>query len=461
MLILGICSMSLLIVSLDLTIVNVALPAIHRSLHAPLSGLQWVIDAYTVVVASLLMLSGSTADRLGRRRVFQTGLTLFSLASLICALAPNLGVLVAARALQAVGGSMLNPVALSIIRNVFTDPRERALAVGVWGAVPGISMALGPIVGGALVDAFSWRAVFLVNLPIGGAAVILAARFVPESRAPRPRPIDPIGQILVIVALASLIYGIIGAPGAGWASVRTIVLGVISLLAWLAFIAYELRHEQPLLEIRAFRSLPLAGASLSAMATYAVMGGFLFINTLYLQETRGLTPLQAGIRLVPLAVSTFVMAPIAGRIVGVRGARIPLMGGGLALLAAGAMLTQLNAHTSYPYLVVAYVLVGAGVGTLNPPITNTAVSGMPPSMAGVAAAVTSTSRQTGQAVGVAVLGALAGGGIVGAVGRGFAGATHVDWWITVGLGALLCTVGWLSTTPWARATAVAVAAQFD
>ena len=214
LLILLICSMSLLIVGLDTTIVNVALPAIHRSFHASLSQLQWTIDAYTLVLASLLMLSGSTADRLGRKRVFQIGLALFSLGSLLCALAPNLGMLIAARALQAIGGSMLNPVAMSIIRNVFVDPKERAQAIGVWGSVIGISLALGPVVGGALVDSVGWPAVFLVNLPIGIAAIVLTARYVPESRADHPRRIDPVGQVLVIVALATLTYAIIEGPKA-------------------------------------------------------------------------------------------------------------------------------------------------------------------------------------------------------------------------------------------------------
>ena len=201
--------MSLLIVGLDATIVNVALPAIHRSLKASLSGLQWTIDAYTLVIASLLMLSGSTADRVGRRRVFQIGLALFSLGSLLCALAPNLELLVIFRMLQAVGASMLNPVAMSIIRNVFEDPRERAQAIGLWGGMVGISFALGPVVGGALVDSVGWRAIFLVNVPIGLAAIVLTALFVPESRAPRARRIDPVGQVLVITMLASVTYAII------------------------------------------------------------------------------------------------------------------------------------------------------------------------------------------------------------------------------------------------------------
>src|SRR5437868_13288567 len=179
LLVLAICSMSLLIVGLDTTIVNVALPSIHRGLHASVSGLQWTIDAYTLVLASLLMLAGSTADRIGRRRVFQTGLVVFSLGSLLCGLAPSLGTLVAFRVVQAIGGSMLNPVAMSIVRNVFENPRERAMAIGVWGGVFGLSMALGPVLGGALVDAVSWRAVFFVNVPVGLAAILLTALFVP------------------------------------------------------------------------------------------------------------------------------------------------------------------------------------------------------------------------------------------------------------------------------------------
>src|SRR5579875_326975 len=201
--------MSLLMIGMDSTIVNVALPAIHRALRAPLSGLQWTVDAYTLVLASLLMVSGSTADRLGRRRVFQFGLAVFSVGSLACGLAPRLTALIAARVLQAIGGSMLNPVAMSIIRNVFVDPRERAQAIGVWGGVIGISMALGPVVGGALVDSVGWRAVFVVNVPIGVLAIVLTALFVPESKAEKARRIDPVGQVLVIAGLATLTYAII------------------------------------------------------------------------------------------------------------------------------------------------------------------------------------------------------------------------------------------------------------
>jgi len=409
LLVLAICSMSLLVVGLDATVVNVALPAIHRSLHASVAGLQWTVDAYTLVLASLLMLAGSTADRVGRRRTFQTGLVVFSLASLMCGLAPSLELLVAARVLQAIGGAMLNPVAMSIVRNVFEDPRERAQAIGVWGAVFGISMALGPIVGGALVDAFSWRAVFFINLPVGLAAIALTAAFVPESRAPRPRRIDPIGQLLVVVALASLTYAIIEAPRRGWLSAEIVGLFVVSLASFGSLVAYELRRREPLLEMRFFRSAPFAGASAIAVCLFAAIGGFLFLNTLYLQDVRGLSPLDAGLYTLPMAGMMFVSAPISGRLVARFGARPSLVVGASAVLISALMLTRLSPSTATGYLFVAYLIFGLGSGLMNPPITNTAVSGMPPAQAGVAAAVASSSRQVGTTLGVAVLGAVAEG----------------------------------------------------
>src|SRR3984885_3457607 len=209
LLILAICCMSLFIVGVDVTIVNVALPSIGKDLHASVSGLQWTIDAYTLVLASLLMLSGSTADRLGRRKTFIIGLLTFVAGSLLCSLAPNLTTLVIFRMVQAIGGSMLNPVAMSIITNTFTDAKERAQAIGVWGAVVGVSMALGPVIGGLLVDSVGWGSIFWINIPLGVVAAALAFRYIPESRAPKARRIDGVGQGLVIALLASLTYGII------------------------------------------------------------------------------------------------------------------------------------------------------------------------------------------------------------------------------------------------------------
>jgi EmrB/QacA subfamily drug resistance transporter len=279
-LILVICCMSLVIVGLDNTIVNVALPSIQKELHAPVSGLQWVMDAYTLVLASLLVLAGSTADRVGRRRTFQAGLATFTAGSLLCSLAPSLGWLVVFRIVQAVGGSMLNPVAMSIIVNTFTDRAERARAIGVWGAAVGVSLALGPVIGGLLIAAVGWRGIFWVNIPIGVAAIALTALFVPESKAPHPRRIDPVGQTLVIVILAALVYGIIEGPQHGWGSPEIIGCFCLSAAALVALLIIEPRRAEPLLDLRFFRSAPFSGATLIAVSAFAALGGFLFLNTL-------------------------------------------------------------------------------------------------------------------------------------------------------------------------------------
>ena len=460
LLVLGICSMSLLIVGLDVTIVNVALPAIHRSLGASLSDLQWVVDSYTLVLASLLMFSGSMADRTGRRRVFQTGLVIFSFGSLLCALAPSVELLIAFRVIQAIGASMLNPVAMSIIRNVFTDPRERAQAIGIWGAVVGISIALGPLVGGFLVDTVGWRAIFLVNIPIGLLAIVLTALFVPESRASKPRRIDPIGQLLVAAALASLTYTIIEGPHKGWTSPGILGLFVVSLACFALLVWYELGRYQPLLEVRFFRSAPFSGASAIAVCAFAIQGGFLFLNTLYLQDVRGLSPFDAGLYLLPMAAMTLLLAPISGILTGRGHARPTMVAAALALIAGSIMLTTLTPSTSVDYLLFSYFLFGIGMGLVNPPITNTAVSGMPPSQAGVAAAVASTSRQVGATLGVAVLGAVAGGAVASSMVPGFAEATHAGWWITAGLGVVILIVAVATTSAWAERTARRTAEQF-
>jgi EmrB/QacA subfamily drug resistance transporter len=456
-LVLAICCMSLLIVGLDNTIVNVALPSIGRELHAPVSDLQWTVDAYTLVLASLLMLGGSMGDRLGRRRVFQTGLALFTLASLLCSAAPSLGWLIAFRMVQGVGGSMLNPVAMSIIRNVFTDSRERAQAIGLWGATIGISLALGPVLGGTLVQAIDWRAIFWINVPVGLLALALTMRFVPESRAPRPRRIDPVGQVLVMVVLASLTYAIIEAPATGWLSAQTVGLFALALAGLTVLVPYEARRAEPLLDPRFFRSIPFSSASAIAVCAFAALGAFLFLNTLYLQESRGLSAITAGLYTLPIAAMTLFFAPLSGRIVGRRGPRIGLLVGGLGIMLGGLLLTGLQAHTPLVSLLPAYFVFGIGFGMVNPPITNTAVLGMPEAQAGVAAAVASTSRQVGQTFGVALGGAIAAAGAF-SIGPGFVHATHAVWWLLVAIGLAIMLLGLLSTTGWANDSAKRAAA---
>jgi EmrB/QacA subfamily drug resistance transporter len=453
LLILAICCMSLFVVSLDSTIVNLALPSIQRTFSAGVSSLQWTIDAYSLVLASLLMLSGSTADRIGRRRTFQTGLVLFTLGSLLCSVAPSVGLLIVFRMLQAVGGSMLNPVAMSIVTNTFTDRRERARAIGIWGGVFGMSMALGPVVGGALVDAVGWRSIFWINVPIGIAALVLAAVFVPESKAPRARRLDPVGQLLIIVILGSLTYGIIEAPRAGWVSDQTLGCFVLAVIAACCLVPYERRRPEPLLDPRFFASAPFSGATLIAVCGFASMGGFLFLNAIYLQNVRGFSPLHAGLLTLPTAAMILALSPLSGRIVAARGARIPLMVGGAGVFLTGLLLTQVTADSSVSLLIIAYLLFGVGFGLLNPPITNAAVSGMPRAQAGVAAAVASTSRVVGVALGVAVLGAVVTSRIHGSLETGFAPASHIAWWIMTGCGLAVVVLGFVTTGPWARSTA--------
>ena len=454
-----ICCMSLFIVGLDVTAVNVALPSIARDLDAGVSGLQWTVDAYTVVLASLLMLSGSIADRFGRKRVFILGLSVFSTASLLCSVAPTIEALVAFRVLQAVGGSMLNPVAMSIITNTFTDPRERAQAVGIWGAGFGISMALGPILGGALVTVVDWRSIFWINIPVGLAAIALTLRFVPESRAPQPRRFDPVGQVLMIVLLATLTFAIIEAPGLGWTSPVIVAAFAAAAGALLGLLRYEPRRREPLLDLRFFRSIPFAGSIVISVSAFAAFGGFLFLNTLYLQQERGLSPVEAGFATVPLAAMMVVVSPLSGRIVGRRGPRLPLAIAGACLVVACLMLTGLGTDTPFALLVVAYVIFGIGFGFVNAPITNAAVSGMPRAQAGVAAATATTSRQVGLALGVAIAGAIVTSHLAGPAT--ISSASHPAWWTLAAFGVVVLVLGFAATSRHATASAQRTAAELN
>jgi EmrB/QacA subfamily drug resistance transporter len=460
LLVLAICCMSLLLVSLDTTALNVALPAMQRGLDASTSGLQWTIDAYTLVLASLLMLAGSTADRIGRKRVFMTGLVVFTAGSALCSLAPNLDALIAFRMVQAVGGSMLNPVAMSIITNTFTDPRERARAIGVWGGVVGISMAAGPLVGGALVDTVGWRSIFWVNLPVGLAALLLTLRWVPESRAAKARRVDPVGQVLVIALFGSLTYAIIEAPDAGFTAVSP--FAAVALAALVGLLWYEPRRTEPLIDLRFFRSAPFSGATVIAISAFAALGGFLFLSTLYLQNVRGLNAWHAGLWMLPLAVPTFLCAPLSGRLVGNRGPRVSLLIAGCAMTASAALFALFEAETSNVTLFLGYLVFGIGFGFVNAPITNTAVSGMPRAQAGVAAAVASTSRQLGMTLGVAVVGAVLASGVGSSSYKDeFVSAAVPGWWVITGCGLAVLVLGAVTSGRWARGTAVRTAERLE
>jgi EmrB/QacA subfamily drug resistance transporter len=454
--VLAICCMSLFIVSMDGTVVNVALPSIRADFGATVADLQWVVDAYSLTIASILLLSGSMGDRLGRRRVFQFGLVIFSIGSLLCSVAPSIGFLIFGRVIQGLGGSMLNPIAMSIITNTFTVPKERARAVGVWGAVIGVSMAFGPLVGGALTETVGWRSVFWVNVPIGIAAIILCAFFVPESRAAKTRRFDALGQVFVIVALVSLVFGLIEAPRLGWGSPQIIGLFALTAIAVVLFIRHERRIREPLIDVRFFRSFPFSAATITALCGFAAYGAFLFVNALYLQDVRGLSAFDTGFYMLPLALATLVASLISGRLVGRFGTRPSLIASGTLIAASAFSMTFLTATTPTYMLVISYVLFGIGFGAINAPITATAVSGMPISQAGVAAGVASTSRQTGAAIGVALAGTVTGAGAMAIIGPSFAIATHALWYISIGCGVVIVVLGILASTAWAHRTTASI-----
>lgn len=439
------CCLSLLIVSMDATIVNVAIPSIRTELHASASQLQWVIDVYTLVLASLLLLSGATADRFGRRRVFQIGLAIFAIGSLLCSRAPDIHTLIAARVLQGIGGSMLNPVALSIISQVFTGRVERARAIGVWGAVMGIAMALGPLLGGALIGLGDWRAVFWINLPICAAAILLTAIFVPESRSATMRDVDPVGQALAVSFLFAVVFVLIQGREMGWTATPSIAISIFAVLALLGFLRYESRRNDPFIDLRFFRSVPFASATVIAVCAYATYGAFLFMMSLYLQGERHYSAVHTGLMYLPISLATLALSPFSGRLVGRFGTRPSLLAAGSMITVSTLMLAGLTVTAPVWAVVAIFAVFGAGFAMANAPITTTAVSGMPTDRAGAASAVASTSRQVGVSIGVALCGSLAGAALTASTAQYTADARPL-WLMCAILGLGMTTLGMWSTS---------------
>ncbi|GAB7106673.1 MFS transporter [Streptomyces phaeofaciens JCM 4814] len=441
--VLAVCALSMFLVGVDTTIVNVGLPAIGQALGVGTRGLEWAVDAYTVVLAGLLIASGALADRFGRRRIFRCGLIVFGLASVACALAPSFGLLVAARAVQGIGASMLSPVALAIVVNAMPDPRERARAIGLWASVFGLSMAAGPVTGGALVAAFGWRSVFWINAPVVCAALLLVALVVPESRGERARRPDLPGQALIGLVLCLVVGLLIEGPRIGWTSPVALAGYALLAVATAGFVRVELRRSEPLMDLRLFRRPPFATAVLGAMAVFVALNVTLLLNTLYFQHTRGWSPLATGAATLPMALGATLCAPWSGALVGRLGARRPLALAGGFTAAGGLCLIGLGPHTGVPLILFAYLLIGIGFGFANAPLTHTAVSGLPPARAGVAGAITSTARQVGAAVGIAV----AGGMVAGTPPTALATASRPAWLLVAACGLFLLTAARAARPP--------------
>jgi EmrB/QacA subfamily drug resistance transporter len=458
--IVGVCCLTVFIIAIDTTVVNLALPLIGRGLHAPVAALQWTMAAYSITTASLMLTSGAIGDRFGRRRVLQAGLGVYVVASAGCSIAPSASWLIACRALQGAGGSALTPMAMGVITATLTDPAARARAMGLWSGAFGVGMAVGPVLGGVLADAWGWRSVFWITIPVAVIAMALAGLVIPGSHAARPRRADPVGQVLVITFLACLVYGIIEGPSAGWRSPLIVGVFATAAVALVLLVGWERRRANPLINLRVFRSTPFAGAMVITLCAFTAFGGFLFLTTLYLQDVHGLTAWQAGLRLVPVAATTAAAGPLAGRAMARHGARGPLTAAGTALTGSCLMLALApGTAASAAFLAGSYAVFGAGYGAVNTVIADAAVAGMPRAQAGVAGGMTSAGRQAGTSLGVSVAGAILAAGLHGPLRHGFASASYPAWLVLAGAGFVVLVLAVSTTSVRALRTAGLVGAR--
>ena len=397
--------LSLLVVGLDNTILNVALPTLVRDLHASTSQLQWLVDAYVLVFAGLLLTTGSLSDRYGRRYALAVGLVVFGIGSTMSAFAGSASTLIATRALMGVGGALIMPSTLSILTNVF-PAEERGRAIGIWAGVSGLGIAIGPIVGGWLLSHFWWGSVFLVNVPVVIFALIAGRLIVPNSKDPSPNALDPVGAVLSIVGLVSLIYGIIEAPSHGWTSPQTLATFAIAAVVLAAFAVWELRSDHPMLDVTFFENPRFTAANISIVLVFFALFGSLFFLTQYLQFVLGYTALQAGVRVAPLALVLMVGAPIAGRLTARFGNKV-LVSMGMLMVAFGLwFMGTLSVTSGYGHVVIALLILGLGMGTAMVPATESIMGSLPLAKAGVGSAMNDTTRQVGGALGVAILGSI-------------------------------------------------------
>jgi EmrB/QacA subfamily drug resistance transporter len=403
---LAITSIGFFMVLLDASIVTVALPTIQSSLHARLLDLQWVVDAYTLPFAVLLLAAGTLGDRFGRKRLFLAGLVVFTAGSALCGVAPSLAWLIAGRVLQGAGGAALSPGSLALLAAAFTDPRERAQAIGLSSGVSGIGIAAGPLLGGLLIQASGWQAIFFVNLPIGLIVLLFGARVLAESRNPQARRLDLPGQALAIAALTALTYALIEGQSQGWTSALIVGLFAATALLLLAFVLVEARQREPVLPLDLFRNATFSAANTAAFVVGFALLGTVFFIAQYFQEVQGYSPLGSGTRSLPNTVGMFIVAPLAGRLTARYGPRIPVTLGALLAGSALLLLTRLDATTPYAAIWWNLALSGVGFGFMLSPIAAAVLAATPPNRAGLGSSVVNATRQIGSVFGVALLGAI-------------------------------------------------------
>jgi EmrB/QacA subfamily drug resistance transporter len=405
--ILAVLCLSVLLVVVDNTIVNVALPTISRRLSASTQDLQWVVDAYTLVFAGLLLVGGNLGDRIGRRRLLQAGLVLFALTSVGAALSRSTGELIAGRAAMGVAAALIYPATLALLTNTFARPRERATAIGIWSGVSGLAVAIGPVSGGLLLEHFSWSSVFYVNVPIVIIALVAGARLLPESRDPGAGRFDPLGALLSVAGIGLLVWTIIEAPRHGWGSVVTVggLAGAAVLLA--AFTAWQLRRPDPMLDVRLFRNPRFSAASSAIALAFFGLFGFIFMITQYFQVVRGYDPLRAGLATLPFAIVTGAMSPLAIAAMKRAGTKF-VVTAGLVLMSSGfgvAASTPVDA-AYWGKIIIGMTLMAAGLALTASPATEAIMGALPPGKAGAGSAVNDTTREIGGTLGVAIVGSV-------------------------------------------------------
>ena len=405
--VLAVLCLSLFMVVVDNTIVNVALPTLSTELEASTSSLQWIVDAYTLVFSALLLAFGYFGDRNGRRLALQLGLVVFALTSVLAALSQSAEQLIGARAFMGVGAALIFPATLAIIINVFTDVRERALAIGIWSGVTGLAVAAGPVTGGLLLEHFWWGSIFLVNVPIAALALLAGRVLVPDSSDPRPGRLDRLGLLMSVSAVGLGVWAIIEGPHRGWTSAAVVVAGLSATAILASFIVYESRIAHPLLDVRLFRNPRFSAASIAIASAFFGLFGFIFLITQYLQLVQGYSPLEAGVRTVPFAVVTGVFSPMSIAFMHRFGSKL-VVASGLALMSAGFLLAStLSADSAYLGGVLAsMVVMAAGLGLTTSPATEAIMGALPQDKAGVGSAVNDTTRELGGTLGVAIVGSV-------------------------------------------------------
>jgi EmrB/QacA subfamily drug resistance transporter len=428
-------SVAIFMLLLDITVVNVALPDIQRSLHSSFQDLQWVVDAYSLTLAAFLLTAGSVADRIGRKRVFLAGLVVFTGSSALCGLSSSALMLNLARGLQGTGGAMMFATSLALLAEAFQG-RERGTAFGVFGAVTGAAVAVGPLIGGVITSGIGWEWIFFVNLPIGIAAVALTVARVQESRDPDATGVDWIGLVTFSASLFLLVFALVRGNDKGWGSTQIVGLLIGSAVLLIAFVLAERTQRRPMLDLTLFRRPAFAGANLVAFAlSGSIFAMFLYL-TLYIQNVLGYSPLQAGLRFLPTTLLSFAVAPVAGRL----SVRVPvrlLLGVGLALVGAGLFLmTLVDAGSGWTTLIPGFVVAGIGVGLVNPPLASAAIGVVPAARSGMASGINSTSRQVGIATGIAGLGAIFQHSVTKGATAALAGSGHAKEILTATHGQL-------------------------